>query len=259
MERMQNKVALVTGAAGRLGSAICRRIVSEGGKVVIADIAFDRAQELAEELGTGVAFAVHLDAQDDASVEKMVADAAAKWGQLDILVNNVAYTGVAGTAIDSTVLDTTIETWDATFAINVRSLFLATKFALPHLLKRPSGAIVNMGSVSGLGGDSMYVAYGASKAAVAHFGRYIAVQYGRQGVRCNTICPGPTGTAGRPEALLKTALNAAYTPSLGEPEHIAALVAYLASDEAGNTNGTVIACDGGFDAGITPWRPSQFL
>lgn len=254
MTRMHDKVALITGGAGKLGSAMARRIIAEGGRVVIADAALDRAQELAGLLGRD-AFAVSLDAADPDSIAQMVASTVAKWGQLDVLVNNVGHTAVASGAADTTVLDTSLETWDLSFAVNVRSFFLATKFALPHLIARGRSAIVNMGSVSGLGGDSIFVAYGASKAAVINFSRYVAVQYGRQGVRCNTICPGPVGSAGRSDAGIAASQAACYVTDPGEPEHIAALTVYLAADEAAYTNGAVITCDGGLDAGITPWRP----
>jgi NAD(P)-dependent dehydrogenase (short-subunit alcohol dehydrogenase family) len=254
MKRMHNKVALITGGAGKLGSAIAQRVVEERGRVVIADSALDRAQELADRLGRAAA-AVFLDAADAASIEQMVASSVAQWGQLDVLINNVGHTAVASGAADTTVLDTSLDTWDLSFAVNVRSFFLATKFALPHLIARGRSAVINMGSVSGLGGDSMFVAYGASKAAVINFSRYVAVQYGRQGVRCNTICPGPVGSAGRSAAGISASQAACYVPDPGEAEHIAALAVYLAADEAAYTNGAVIACDGGLDAGITPWRP----
>lgn len=254
MNRMHNKVALVTGGAGKLGSAIARRIVDEGGRVAIADAALDRAEDLARSIGEQ-AFALPLDAADAASIEAMVASTAEHWGQLDILVNNVGHTAVASGAADTTVIDTSVDTWDMSFAINVRSFFLATKFALPHLIARKRSAVINMGSVSGLGGDSIFVAYGASKAAVINFSRYVAVQYGRQGVRCNVICPGPVGSQGRSAASIAASQSACHVPEPGEPEHIAALTVYLAADEAAYTNGAVITCDGGLDSGITPWRP----
>jgi NAD(P)-dependent dehydrogenase (short-subunit alcohol dehydrogenase family) len=166
----------------------------------------------------------------------------------------VAHTG--GTGADTTVLETSIETWDQSFAVNVRSYFIATKYALPHMLKNGSGSIVNIASDSGLGGDCALVAYGSSKAAVVNFSRYVAAQYGRQGIRCNTICPGPIATQALREhapETLKSTLNAVYVPQLGEPQHIAALVAYFSSDEAAYTNGAMISCDGGLDAVITPW------
>ena len=184
----------------------------------------------------------------------MVDTAIERYGRLDILNNNVAHTG--GTGADTTVLETSIETWDQSFAVNVRSYFIATKYALPHMLKNGSGSIVNIASDSGLGGDCALVAYGSSKAAVVNFSRYVAAQYGRQGIRCNTICPDPIATQALREhapETLKSTLNAVYVPQLGEPQHIAALVAYFSSDEAAYTNGAMISCDGGLDAVITPW------
>lgn len=253
MRRVEGKVAIITGGAGGLGSAAARRLASEGAKVLVADIAVDAAEQVANEIGGG-ASAVHLDAFDAASIQAMVDTAIDRYGRLDILNNNVAHTG--GTGADTTVLETSIETWDQSFAVNVRSYFIATKYALPHMLKNGGGSIVNIASDSGLGGDSALVAYGSSKAAVINFSRYVAAQYGRQGIRCNTICPGPIATQALREhapETLKSTLKAVYVPQLGEPQHIAALVAYFASDEAAYTNGAMISCDGGLDAVITPW------
>jgi len=237
-----------------------RRLVEEGARVLIADIAIDAAENLAKEIGKDSASAFELDAFEAGSIAAMVECAIDRYGRLDILDNNVAHTGHAGGGADSTVLDTTIETWDESFAINVRSYFIATKYALPHMLKAGSGSIINISSDSGLAGDSALVAYGSSKAAVVNFSRYVAAQYGRQGIRSNVICPGIIATdnlkQNAPETL-KSTLRAVYVPKIGEPKHIAALVAYLASDEAAYTNGATICCDGGLDAVTTPWMTNN--
>ena len=255
MKRVEGKVAIITGGAGGLGSAAASRLVEEGAKVLIADIIIDQAEEVAARLGAN-ASAFRLDAFDAESIRLMVETAVERYGRLDILNNNVAHTGAGGTGADTNVIDTPIETWDQSFAINVRSYFIATKYALPHLLRTGNGSIINIASDSGLAGDSALVAYGSSKAAVVNFTRYVAAQYGRQGVRCNTICPGPIATDAlkqhAPETL-KSTLGAVYVPKIGEPKHIAALVAYFASDEAAYTNGATISCDGGLDAVTTPW------
>jgi len=259
MKRVEGKVAIVTGGAGGLGRAAVKRLTEEGAKVLIADIAIEAAEQVAKDIGGG-ASAFHLDAFDPASIHAMVEACVERYGRLDILNNNVAHTG--GTQADTTVLETSIETWDQSFAINVRSYFIATKYALPHMLKAGGGSIINIASDSGLAGDSALVAYGSSKAAVINFTRYVAAQYGRQGVRCNTICPGPIATDALKEhapETLKSTLRAVYVPKIGEPQHIAALVTYFASDEAAYTNGATISCDGGLDAVTTPWMASGGL
>jgi NAD(P)-dependent dehydrogenase (short-subunit alcohol dehydrogenase family) len=256
--RYEGRVAIVSGAAGSLGSAIARRLAAEGARVLIADQMHDGARRVAESIGSN-ARAYHLDAGDEASIAGMVQAAIDAFGTLDIVVNNVADT--SSTAQDLTVLDIDTELWDRAFHINARSYFLATKYALPHLLAKGSGAFVHTASCAGLAGDVGLTAYGASKAAVVNFSRSVAAQFGRKGVRSNAICPGMIATdPPHPDmaALYKAGLESTYATRNGLPKDIAAMVAYLGSDEAGFVNGGTFICDGGQTAVLPPWRPAEW-
>jgi len=254
--RYEGRVAIVSGAAGSLGSAIARRLAAEGAKVVIADQMHDGARRVAESIGTN-ARAYHLDASDEVSIAGMVQAAIDAFGTLDVVVNNVADTSL--TAQDLTVLDISTELWDRAFQVNARSCFLATKYALPHLLAKGGGAFVHTASGAGLAGDVGLTAYGASKAAVVNFSRSVAAQFGRKGIRSNTVCPGMIATdPPNPDlaALYQAGLAAAYATRNGVPRDIAAMVAYLGADEAGFVNGGTFTCDGGQMAVMPQWRPA---
>ena len=253
MHRMQGKVVIVTGGAGGIGSGIARRMRSEGAQVAVADIAIDGAQRIAAEIGNG-ATAIHFDAYDQASIEAMIAAVAERYGKIDVLVNNAADTSL--TTLDKTVLDTDVAVFDKSIAANLRAVFIATKAALPHLLAG-KGAIVNIASGSALSGDTWLTSYSAAKAGVIALTRNTAVQFGKQGVRCNAICPGFIAHGRAREMMpdtLRSVLEVSYTTRNGAPEDIAALTVYLASDEAAFMNGQNIVCDGGHSIAAAPWR-----
>lgn len=246
MHDLKGKAALVTGGANGIGEATARRLVESGAAVVIGDIDSDRAAKVALDI-RGNCSAVQFDASDADSIINLVNVARDRLGGLDILHNNVALTAAAWSS-DTTVLDTDIDVWDRTMAVNLRSTFVATKAALPFLLEGSGGAIVNMSSAAANVGSHALVAYGTSKAAIIAFTRFVAVQYGAQGVRTNCIVPGTVLTS----QLIENAGDSeratlSWLPSqrLGEPEDVADLVAYLASDAAGYINGAAIGIDGG--------------
>lgn len=250
MDRFVGKVAIVTGGAGGLGSAMVARLVSEGAKVIVSDIDGTRADTVAAEHGANAA-AIQFDAAENESIRKMVDGCIDRFGRLDILINNHAYLSPDLAETDTTVLDTPFETWDSTMAVNVGSFFASCKFAIPHMLASGSGAIVNIASGSGLAGDVTRLAYSVSKSAVVGLTKNVATQYGKKGIRCNSIAPGLILTAtlkrNAPE-LVGMMSRHILTPRLGEPEDIASLAAFLASEEAGYINGQVISCDGGLHA-----------
>lgn len=250
MQRLEGKVAIVTGGAGGLGSATVARFIAEGAKVVVADIDGVGANTVADECGSNAA-AIQFDAVDKDSIKKMVDGTVERFGRLDILVNNHAFFPKNMTDTDTNVLDTPFETWDATMAVNVGSFFASCKFGIPHMLAAGGGSIVNIASGSALLGDVTRLSYGVSKAAVVSLTKNVATQYGKKGIRCNSIAPGLilTETLKRtaPE-LLDMMLRHILTPRLGVPSDIAALAAFLASEEAGYINGQVISCDGGHQA-----------
>ncbi len=247
MKRLEGRVALITGGAGGIGSATGQRMAEEGARVVLADIDEARAREAAERIG-GAASTVVLDAGDAASIEAAVRTVVERHDRIDILHNNAAITTPEIIRHDTTAPDIPLETWDAVMQVNLTGYMLACKFAIPHMLAQGSGAIVNTASGSGLVGDLSRIAYGTSKAGIIALTRYVATQHGKQGIRCNAIAPGLILTdatrASVPE-LVATIERHVLTPRLGRPEDVAALAAFLASDEAGFINGETIRCNGG--------------
>ncbi len=247
MKRLQDRVAIITGGAGGIGAATAQRMAQEGALVVVADINLERAQSVANDLsGRGSAF--QFDAGNTDSIKAMVEFAVAQYGRLDILHNNAALTSPDVIHQDSTAIDIPFETWNAVMNVNVKGYMAACKYAVPVMLKNGGGSIINTASGSGFVGDITRIAYGTSKGAVIALTKYIATQHGRQGIRCNAIAPGLILTAASEKSvpeLLEIISNHVLTPRLGRPEDIAALAAFLASDEAGFINGETIRANGG--------------
>lgn len=247
MGRLAGKVAIVTGGGGGIGSAVVRRFVSEGAKVVVADVFADAAQAAAEPLGEA-ALAAQFDAADPASVEGLVETAVGHFGRLDILHNNAAMTDPVKSMADTDAVTIPVELWDEIIDINLRGYMLGCKYAIPHMIRGGGGSIINTASNSGSAGDLARIAYGASKGAIITMTKYVATQHGRQNIRCNSVAPGVVLTA----ALDKTAPGLKeiikrhiLTPEFGIPDDIAALVAFLASDESRYITGENISISGG--------------
>lgn len=250
MRRLENKVAIVTGGAGGIGSATAQRLTAEGARVVVADINLPRASEVAAKLGPQ-ALALRYDAADVASIEALVDATVRHFGQLDILHNNAAVTAAELQKFDTTAVDIPFEIWDLTLKVNLTSYMAGCKYALPHMLARGSGSIINTASGSGSHGDLARIAYGTSKAGIINLTRYVATQHGRAGIRCNAISPGLILTEAAEKTvpeLPRMLSEHVLTPRLGRPEDVAALVAFLASEDAGYINGENITCDGGMCA-----------
>ncbi|MGB3796839.1 MAG: glucose 1-dehydrogenase [Alteraurantiacibacter sp.] len=247
MRRLEGKIAIVTGGGGGIGSAVARRIVSEGGKVAIADVFEDSAKAAADPLGDA-ALAVQFDAADPASIEAMVQTTVDHFGGLDILHNNAAMTDPAKHPLDTTPVDIPIEIWDEIIDINLRGYLLGCKYAIPHMITRGGGSIINTASNSGIAGDLARVAYGASKGGIITLSKYVATQYGKQNIRCNSVSPGVVLTAALEATVpgLKEVIQRhILTPEFGTPDDIAALVAFLASEESRYITGENISISGG--------------
>lgn len=244
--RMDGKVAIVTGGAGGIGGATARLLAARGCRVAIADIAFDRAEALAGELPGAIA--IHLDLEDEASIEAMIAETVARLGRLDVLHNNAALLGPEIAQNDGDVEHMATALWDRTYAVNVRGTMIACRAALPHL-RASRGNIVNTVSNLALQGHLIQAAYASSKAAIIQMTRSIAASHGIHGVRCNAVAPGMTTTPALreafPPALMKAVEDETLRDQLGEPEDIAEAVAFLASDAARNITGHVLVADGG--------------
>jgi NAD(P)-dependent dehydrogenase (short-subunit alcohol dehydrogenase family) len=247
MRRLEDRVAIVTGGAGGIGSATAHRLAAEGARVVVADINLGRAREVAAAVDNE-AIALEYDAADTASIKDLIETAIRHCGRLDILHNNAAVTTPEKQSQDTTAVDIPFEIWDLTLRVNLTSYMAASKYALPHMIARGSGVIINTASGSGSYGDLARIAYGTSKAAIINLTRYIATQHGLQGIRCNSISPGLILTAAAEKTvpeLLQMIQGHVLTKRLGRPEDVAALVAFLASEDAGYINGQNITCDGG--------------
>lgn len=248
MQRFENKTALVTGGAGGIGEATVRRLVSEGARVVIGDYQEERAKILADTLRREGAQAEghYFSAAELDSCKTLVDFTLATYGHLDILVNNV---GGEDLKKDLDVAHLDIHYFDELFHLNLRCCIYLTQLALPSLTEKAGGAVVNVASVSGLTADFRGTLYGASKAAVINFTRYVASQMGHRGVRCNAVAPGlvltPAALRNLPEEVQALFLRESATPYLGQPEDIAAVIAFLASDDARYVTGQTLVADGG--------------
>ncbi|PAL21488.1 SDR family NAD(P)-dependent oxidoreductase [Sphingopyxis sp. GW247-27LB] len=248
MKRLDGKVAIITGGAGAIGSATVERFVAEGARVAVADNRIELARDVASRFGDK-AFAVHLDAADADSVKQAIDVSVAHFDDgLDILFNTIALTTSEFMRKDTTAVDVPLEVWDQAMRVNATGLFLACRFAIPYMIARGGGSIINTSAGSALAGDLTRIAYGSSKAAVIAMSEHIAVQYGRDGIRCNIICPGVIFTEERSKPiadLIETMKEHILTPRFGRPPDMAALATYFAADESAYVTGQTICCDGG--------------
>ncbi|MAT51685.1 MAG: short-chain dehydrogenase [Porticoccaceae bacterium] len=247
MRGLQNKVAIVTGGGGRIGSATATRLAEEGARVVVADLIAEAGERTAKAIGAN-AIAIPFDGNDPDSVANLIHATVEHWGRLDILHNNAALTDLKFLDRDQDVVSTPMEVWDQTMIGNARSYFLTAKHAVPEMLKVGGGAIINTASGAALVAENARISYGSSKGAVVTLTKYIATHHGRQGIRCNAISPGlivNDALAAEISEFLAVSNRQLITPRPGKPDDIAALVAFLASEDAEFINGQNICCDGG--------------
>mgnify|MGYP003700340233 CR=1 FL=1 len=250
MKRLQNKVVMITGAGGGIGSATVAAFVAEGARVVAADLVEQGVRELAARLGDAV-LPVALDIADEDSFKRAIDTCVDHFGKIDVLFNNAALTDNDVLHADTNAMEIPVEVWNRTLQVNATGYLLGCKYGLRHMVENGGGNIINMASASAQAGDCTRVAYGASKAAVISMTKSIATQHGRKGIRCNAIAPGPiiTDTFRRaaPE-LIDILSRHALVPELGRPEDIAELALFLASDASRYITGQVITIDGGLSA-----------
>ena len=248
--RLKEKVSIITGAGSGMGRVAALRFAAEGSRVVVADSQETAALETVRQVRAagGEATPITVDVSVEAGARAMVELAIQKYDRVDVLYNNA---GIMPEA-DHSVVDTPVEAWDQVMAVNVRGVYLACKYAIPRMIERGSGSIINVSSFVALLGCSVpQDAYTASKGAVLALTRSLAVQFAPQGVRTNAILPGPVETPLLMEWLLKDEaakqLRLARNPTgrFGKPEEIVAMAVYLASDESAWTNGASLVIDGG--------------
>ncbi len=250
MVRLQDKVAIITGAGGGMGRVASQIFSAEGATIVVAEFGEEAGEEtvrLVRETGGKASF-VKTDVSDEASAQQMVRHAIETYGRLDVLYNNA---GIMPEA-DHSVVDTDVATWDQVMAVNVRGVYLGCKYAIPRMIEQGSGSIINISSFVALLGCSVpQDAYTASKGALLSLTRSLAVQFGPKGIRTNAICPGPVETPLLMDWLVKDEeakrIRLARNPSgrFGKPEEIVNMALYLASDESRWTNGATLVVDGG--------------
>lgn len=249
--KLQDKVAVITGAGAGIGRACAVEFAREGAIVIAADINSQGAFETSKLMLGGIT-PVKVDVADGESVAMLSRFVAEKFGPADILVNNAAI------QVSKSVQETTDEEWARQMAVNVGGVFLCTKHFLPHL-KKTHGAIVNMSSVNAYFVEPNCAGYCASKAAILAFTKAVAIDHGRDGVRCNCICPGyiDAGLAEAyflsqpdPDAARKAAGGLHALGRVGRPEEVARAAVFLASGDSSFTTGSAMVVDGGFGSGL---------
>ena len=252
MNRLENKVAVITGACSGIGAATARRFAAEGAQLVLADVSDSQCDEVIASCGGGtndrsnVEF-VLTDVSKEADVIALIDAAIARFGRLDILFNNAGIGSFGTTATLAT------EDWDKILAVDLSSVFYGCKAAIPHLIAAGSGAVINTASVSGMRGDFNFAAYNAAKGAVVNYTRNLALDLGQYNIRVNAICPGLIETP-LSRGLVQNAAVAAHYKAHhpmrrpGLADEVANVVTFLASAEASYVNGVILPVDGGLTA-----------
>ncbi|MEU7944313.1 3-oxoacyl-ACP reductase [Micromonospora taraxaci] len=251
--RLQDRVAVVTGAGSGIGLATVRRFAAEGARVVCVDIDTMAGTKAAEECGGEF---VHTDVADESAVRDLFDGVADRHGRVDVAFNNA---GISPPDDDS-ILDTGLDAWERVLRVNTTSVYLCCKYAIPHMRRQGKGSIINTASfVALMGAATSQIAYTASKGGVLAMTRELGVQFAREGIRVNALCPGPVATplllelfAADPE---RAARRLVHVPMgrFGQPEEIAAAVAFLASDDASFMTAAQFVVDGGITgAYVTP-------
>jgi NAD(P)-dependent dehydrogenase (short-subunit alcohol dehydrogenase family) len=251
--RLEGKVCVITGAGGGMGADAAVRFTEEGAQVVVADLDGDAAEKVAAEVG---GFPVQVDVSDETSVEAMYAAAANRFLGIDVLYNNA---GISP-ADDDSILETDLEAWERVQAVNTRGVYLCCKHGIPHLLRRGGGSVINVASfVALVGAATSQISYTASKGAVLSLSKELGVQFARQGIRVNALCPGPVETplllriwSETPGAAERRLVHVPMG-RMAQPREIVNAALFLASDESSYVNAATFVVDGGLTAAyVTP-------
>jgi NAD(P)-dependent dehydrogenase (short-subunit alcohol dehydrogenase family) len=259
MESLKGKVAIVTGAGSGIGQRIAHVLAERGAKVVVSASRESSAQGTTDAIRAagGDAASVFGDLADIATPQKIVDAAIAAFGRIDILVNNAAVTDAATLAKDANITELDGPTWERVLKINTIAPALLCKAAIPHMIESGGGSIIMIASGRGVQGDLGLPAYGASKAALINLALNVATQYGKQGIRANSLIVGmvmtPPVAAATEPAMLALFTGHHLTPYVADPQDIAEPVAFLASDAARFITGATLAVDGGMTAHAAPF------
>jgi NAD(P)-dependent dehydrogenase (short-subunit alcohol dehydrogenase family) len=254
VKRLEGKVCVITGAGGGMGREAALLFCEEGARVCVADVDGDAAEKTASEAGD--AFAVQVDVADSGSVERMYDETVSRYGGVDVLYNNA---GISP-AEDGSILETEPDAWQRVQDVNTKGVYLCCKHGIPHLLERGGGSVINVASfVAIVGAATSQISYTASKGAVLSLSRELAVQFARQGVRVNALCPGPVETPlllrifGDDPAAYERRRVHLPMGRLAKPREIVNAALFLASDESSYVNGATFLVDGGLTAAyVTP-------
>jgi meso-butanediol dehydrogenase / (S,S)-butanediol dehydrogenase / diacetyl reductase len=245
--RLKDKIALITGAGSGIGEATAKTFAREGATVVVVDLNEDGSNRVVSEIrkAGGNAESLRADVGVPAEIERMIKFARDRFGRLDVLHNNAIFTTIGR------IGEISLEGWQKTLDVGLTAYWYATKCTLELMVPARKGAIVNTASVSGLAGDYTLGAYNAVKAGVVNITRVTGIEYARKGIRCNAVCPGPIATPpllrmedSRPDIVARIR-EAIPMGRLGEPQEIANVVLFLASDEASFVTGAFFVADGG--------------
>ncbi len=256
MNRLEGKACVITGAGGGMGRVAAEVFTAEGAQVCAADLDVAAAQETVGLCAEGGAFAFEADVANEDQVAAMMRAAAERFGGIDVLYNNA---GISPND-DASVVDTSIEAWQRVQDVNTTGVFLCCKHGIPYLLERGGGSVINVSSLVALvGAATSQISYTASKGAVLSMSRELAVQFARQGVRVNALCPGPVETPllmnlyGNDPAALERRRVHWPMGRLAQPREVVNAALFLASDESSHVTGATITVDGGITAAyVTP-------
>ena len=264
--KLDGKVAIVTGAASGIGAETVCALAEAGARVLVADLNLEGAREVAAgiEARGGRALACRADVAEEDDVRRMVRTAVESFGGLDVLHNNAAASASAQMDRDLDFLNLEVEVWDRAMAVNARGPMLGCKHAVPAMIERGGGSIINTSSVSGLTGNLTHTAYGASKGALNALTLGVATLFGKRGIRCNAIAPGviqtPSLEENVPAELLAAYEASNLLPRLGRARDIAQAVVFLASDESAYITGQILRVDGGamsHHPAVAQFRPAS--
>lgn len=253
MNRLQGKVAIVTGSTSGIGIGIARLFAAEGAKVVICGRRQEKGQAVVDRIvqDGGEAYYHFMDITAPESIEQLFADTVEKYGKIDVLVNNAANVALKDGRVD----ELTLEMWDKIFQSDMRGTFYATKTVLPYMQKNNGGSIINIGSMASCSGDLSSTAYACAKAGVDKLTQYTALQYGKQNIRCNCVRPGlivtPENDAHVPQVLKDIFTSNIMVNRYGCPEDIGYMCVYLASDESAYVTGQIVNVDGGLNSHVS--------